>query len=118
MSTPRNELLCWASATLIFFFAIACIIYVSGCVPMGKPAEVQRVTDDVSECSAKVTETIFANDGCSNREDCCNQAQFRVDGLLKTLPVCKGWRPFDVCSLLKDGGPLPLQKDGGSDGDH
>lgn len=94
-------------AAVIAFFYI-CFLALHGCSGSQKAAELAKVADDVSRCSEKITEAIFANDGCSNQADCCNRAQFRVDGLIKTLPVCKGWHPFEVCGLLSP--------DGGTDG--
>lgn len=104
----KNEWYCVGGWILTVAAACLLILFLTHCGGQQKAAELAKVADDVSKCSEKITETIFANDGCSNQADCCNRAQFRVDGLIKTLPVCKGWHPFEVCGLLSP--------DGGTDG--
>ncbi len=105
--------------TIVVAMLVAAVAFtaltIHGCSP-SKDAEYVKATTNVDDCSRKITEAVFRDDdgdggACTSQESCCNQAQLRVDGLIRDYPPCRAFVHFEVCGLLP-------AKDGGKDGSH
>ena len=84
----------WSAAALAAL-GLLVALHCTGCGG-SQQADLTKTGDEVAACESAMAKTVIE---AAN----CNEAQFRVDAVLVTMPQCKGFPHFEVCAL-RDGG--------------